>query len=51
MPDLGKYAGEVLSAYGISLALIAVLLIVTLRAGRRARAALKHIEREGSPDA
>ena len=46
MPDLGKYAAEVLTAYGVSLALLAALLVVTLRAGRRARADLKRIEEE-----
>lgn len=46
MPDLGKYAAEVLMAYGVSLTLLAALLVVTLRAGRRARAELKRIEEE-----
>lgn len=45
-PDLGKYAVEVLSAYGVSLGLMAVLLVVTLRRGKRARAALRTIEKE-----
>jgi heme exporter protein D len=44
MPDLGKYAAEVLGAYGLSLFLIAGLIIVTLRKGRRARADLARIE-------
>jgi heme exporter protein D len=44
MPDLGKYAAEVLGAYGLSLFLIAGLVIVTLRKGRRARAELARIE-------
>lgn len=51
MPDLGKYATEVLSAYGVSLALIAGLLIVTLRVGARARATLRRIEKGETPDA
>lgn len=46
MPDLGKYTVEVLSAYGVSLALLVVLLVVTLRHGRAARAALEAAERE-----
>ena len=46
MPELGKYASEVLSAYGVSLLLLAILLALTLRRGRRARAALKQIEAE-----
>ncbi|MGJ8590714.1 MAG: heme exporter protein CcmD [Yoonia sp.] len=44
MPDLGKYAAEVLGAYGLSLFLIAGLIIVTMRKGRRARAELARIE-------
>ncbi len=35
MPDLGKYAAEVLAAYGVSLALIVG--IVALSVGRAAR--------------
>ena len=46
IPDLGKYAAEVLTAYGVSLSLLAALLIVTLRSGRRARAELRRIEEE-----
>ena len=45
MPDLGKYALEVLSAYAVSLGLIAVLLALTIIRGRRARAALRDAER------
>ena len=37
MPDLGKYAVSVLSAYGVSLTVLAVLVIATLKAGRKAR--------------
>ncbi len=38
MPDLGNYAGPVLAAYGISLGLLALLLIwARWRAGRVAR--------------
>ncbi len=46
MPDLGKYATEVLSAYGASLALLAVLIWLTLRRGKAARAALQDVEQE-----
>ena len=49
MPDLGKYAVEVLSAYGVSL-LLAILLLATWRAARRARAALAQAEREAGRD-
>lgn len=44
MPELGKYAAEVLSAYAASLVLLAVLIGWILRRGRRARAALKDAE-------
>ena len=33
MPDLGKYAGHVLAAYGVSLGLIAVLQIMNRQPG------------------
>lgn len=46
MPDLGKYSTEVLSAYGISLLLLAVLVVWTLRRGRAARATLDAAEKE-----
>ena len=51
MPDLGKYATEVLGAYGVTLALMAVLLVLTLRRGRRARAALRQVEQEAQSHA
>ena len=35
IPELGKYAGTVLWAYGASLALLGVLVFVTLRKGRK----------------
>ncbi len=40
MPDLGKYAVEVLSAYGVSLVLLAVLVLASVRSARRARSDL-----------
>ena len=43
MPDLGKYAIEVLSAYAASLTLLAALIYLTLRRGRAARRALAEI--------
>lgn len=46
MPDLGKYAAEVLSAYGVSLFLMLALLLVTVRRGRKARAELRRMEEE-----
>ena len=51
MPDLGKYAVEVLSAYAASLALLGLLIVITLRKGRAARAALEEVERETGKDA
>ncbi len=50
MPDLGKYAVEVLSAYAASLLLLVVLVVMSLRRGRAARAALRQIEREVGKD-
>ncbi|MEW9921435.1 heme exporter protein CcmD [Marimonas sp. MJW-29] len=50
MPDLGKYAVEVLSAYAASLVLLAALILLTLRRGRAARAALKQVEAEAKKD-
>jgi len=46
MPDLGKYAVWVLSAYGVSLILLAGLVAVTLWTGRRVRAELDAVEAE-----
>ncbi|MCH2249608.1 MAG: heme exporter protein CcmD [Cognatishimia sp.] len=45
MPELGKYAGEVLSSYAASLLLLAGLVIVSLRASRKAKAALEALEK------
>jgi heme exporter protein D len=47
VPDLGKYAVEVLAAYGVSLGLIAVLIVVSWRRSARIRAALEQIENNG----
>ncbi|GGH26405.1 heme exporter protein D [Cribrihabitans marinus] len=44
MPDLGKYADTVLSAYAASLVLLAVLVLVSLWRGRRVRAELERLE-------
>jgi heme exporter protein D len=44
MPDLGKYAAEVLSSYGISLALILGLVALSIFRSRRVRASLAEIE-------
>ncbi|WP_042248216.1 heme exporter protein CcmD [Paracoccus sp. PAMC 22219] len=47
MIDLGQYAGTVLAAYGVSLALIAGLVWHTVAANARARRALQEFERNG----
>jgi heme exporter protein D len=45
VPDLGKYAFEVLTAYAASIAVLAVLIGVSLRRSRRVKAALEAVER------
>ncbi len=40
IPDLGKYAAEVLSAYGLTLLLIAGLVLATWARSRRVKRAL-----------
>lgn len=47
MIELGKYAGAVLGAYGLSLALLAGLIWQTLRASARARRDLEKQEGHG----
>ncbi|MFN3643878.1 MAG: heme exporter protein CcmD [Gemmobacter sp.] len=50
IPDLGRHAVWVLSAYGASLALIAVLVGLTLWRAARVRRALRQVEeRQGRP--
>lgn len=44
MPDLGKYATEVLAAYGISIALLVLLIAVVWSRSRKAKKALEEIE-------
>ena len=44
MPDLGKYAVEVLSAYGASLAILSATVLLSFMQGRKARRALRDIE-------
>ncbi len=45
MPDLGVYAGSVLAAYGISIALLVLLVGLSIRRYRRLRAELARVER------
>lgn len=40
IPDLGKYAASVLSAYGVSIALILAIVAISVRSALRTRAAL-----------
>jgi len=49
MPDLGKYAGDVLLAYGATLVLLGGLIVLTWVQSRRRRAALEKAE-EGLKD-
>lgn len=44
MPDLGKYADTVLSAYVVSIVLLVVLVAMSLRSSRKARAELEKVE-------
>jgi len=44
IPELGKYAGAVLSSYGISLALLAGLILLSLWRGARIRRQLDEVE-------
>lgn len=44
MPDLGKYAVEVLSAYGATLGIIALLIWASWRRGRKVREELHALE-------
>jgi heme exporter protein D len=45
MPDLGKYADAVLSAYAGAIALLVVIVVMTLWRGRRVRAQMDRMER------
>jgi heme exporter protein D len=44
MPDLGKYATEVLAAYGVSIAVLATLIVVVGLRSRKVRRRLEQIE-------
>ena len=47
MPELGNYAAEVLSAYAVSLVLLAGLIGLSWRRYVRVRSALERVERNG----
>ena len=44
MPELGKYAGAVLSSYAVSLALLALLVAFSLLRARKVKSELDEIE-------
>ncbi|SLN59155.1 Heme exporter protein D (CcmD) [Pseudooctadecabacter jejudonensis] len=44
MPDLGKYAVEVLLAYGVSIVLLIGVVVVSLRRERRVARQLQDVE-------
>ncbi|NDR55115.1 heme exporter protein CcmD [Aliiruegeria sabulilitoris] len=44
MPELGKYAAEVLSAYAVTITLMVALLLISLRQSARTRRALRDVE-------
>ncbi len=46
MPDLGKYAEAVLSAYAAALVLLALLIVVSVRRAQRVKAELEEVERK-----
>jgi heme exporter protein D len=50
MPDLGKYAVEVMSAYVVSLVLIVLLVVLSWRRARAVRARLREFERRRGQD-
>lgn len=50
IPELGKYAGAVLSSYGISLALLAGLIALSLWRGARVRRQLDEVEARRKSD-
>ncbi|MGB7316993.1 MAG: heme exporter protein CcmD [Planktotalea sp.] len=45
MPELGKYASAVLSAYGASIVLIIGIVVLSAMQSRRAKAALEDVEK------
>ena len=46
IPELGKYAGVVLGAYGVALGLLAALVLVSALRAAQVRRALARVERE-----
>ncbi len=50
MPDLGKYAETVLSAYAASIVLLVVLIAVSILRGRKIRDEMDRVEKRVSRD-
>ena len=50
MPELGKYADTVMSAYAAAILPLVLVVLVSLWRGRRVRAELARIERRVSED-
>lgn len=44
LPDLGKYADAVLSAYAVSILLLVVLVVMSIWRGRKVRAEMEEVE-------
>ena len=47
LPDLGKYADAVLSAYGASIVLLVGLVVISVVKGRRVRKQMQDVEARG----
>ncbi|MGB8812472.1 MAG: heme exporter protein CcmD [Paracoccaceae bacterium] len=50
MPELGKYAGAVLSSYAAAIVLIVALVAVSLWRGAKVRRALEEVEKRQGRD-
>ena len=50
MPDLGKYADAVLSAYAVSIVLLVGIVVLSLWRGRRVRAEMEAVEQRRNAD-
>ena len=50
MPDFGRYAGTVLAAYGVTLALLALIVAVSWGRAVRVRRRLAAVEARRKPD-
>lgn len=44
IPDLGKYATEVLAAYGVSIALLVIIIALSMRRAAKVRKQLAEVE-------